>query len=315
MYTGIDLLLYLQAYRLSAPEIIDNFFHLISHPFLTGLLPVLVMAVIYWCYDKRVGTYMAFSIFSIDICSHFLKLLLYVPRPWILQPAIHPTAEAVSGAGGFSCPSGHTTSAAAFFGSLAVVFRKPVFVPVLCILAIVLIGFSRMYLGVHTPVDVLLGLVLAGFFLWLNWHLLKCIDRNPQMDWVVTLISMAIILLLVACVLFRPYPAIEGVGPEVVAHAFNAFFLPIGWFCGFLFGWLVERRKIHFTIPLKTTPRILRGFGGLLFLLVLQTGFSACFPPLLGIEIGQFLSGILLGLFISAGYPWLLCFVRKKRID
>lgn len=84
MYTGIDILMYLQDYRLSAPEIIDSFFHLISHPFLTGLFPVLMN-------DKRAGTYLAFNIFAIDICTHFLKLLLYVPRPWILEPAIPPT--------------------------------------------------------------------------------------------------------------------------------------------------------------------------------------------------------------------------------
>lgn len=312
MYTGIDLLLYLQDYRLSAPEIIDNFFHLISHPFLTGLFPVLMMAVVYWCYDKRAGTYLAFNIFAIGICTHFLKLVLYVPRPWILEPSIHPTAEAISGAGGFSCPSGHTTAAVAFFGSFAVLFRKLIVLPVLCLIAILSIGFSRMYLGVHTPLDVLLGLILAACMLWINWHLLTYMDRNPQKDRLVVLGIMGTSLLLTAGVFFRSYPEIAGVGPNVVANAFTSFFLPIGWFCGFLLGWLTERRKIHFTIPHEILPRVIRSLLGLMLLLGLQAGFGVCLPPLLGTDMGMFVSCFLLGLFISAGYPWFLRFILGK---
>jgi hypothetical protein len=271
-----------------------------------------MMAVIYWGYNKRIGTYLAFNIFSVGVCTNFLKIFLHVPRPWMLYPEIHPTIEALSGAGGFSCPSGHTSSATAFFGSLAIVFRKPIFVPVLCVLMIAAIGFSRMYLGVHTPLDVLLGLVLAGLLLWLNGHLLKFIDQNPQKDWVVVFVSIGITFLLITSALVLPYPTIEGIGQNVLIDAFTGLFLSIGWFCGFLIGWLLERRKICFLIPLETTPRILRCLCGLLFLLVFQTGLSTCLPPLLGVQIGQLLSGILLGLFISAGYPYLFHFVWEK---
>ncbi|MDR0438618.1 MAG: phosphatase PAP2 family protein [Methanocalculaceae archaeon] len=319
MYTGIEVLLYLQDFRFSAPVIIDNFFHLISHPFLVGFFPVFLMAVLYWCYNKHAGTFLAFNIFTIGVCTSFLKLFLCVPRPWVICPEICPTNEAISGANGFSCPSGHTTSATALFGSLAVIFRKFTYVPVLCIFVIALIGFSRMYLGVHTPIDVFFGLVLAGSLLWFNWHLLKFIDRNPQMDWFVAFVSVGIIILFIASVLLRRYFGayfdVDGVDIDVLIYAFTEFFHSIGWFVGFLFGWLLERKKIRFTIPLKITSRILQGFCGLLLLLILQICLSEYLLPLLGIGIGKFLSNMFLGLFISAGYPWLFSFIRKKRVN
>jgi membrane-associated phospholipid phosphatase len=318
MYTDIDILLYLQGYRFSAPAIIDDFFHYISHPFLVSLLPVLVMAVVYWCYNKHAGVYLAFNIFSIAVCTSFLKLLLCVPRPWVIYPEICPTVAAISGANGFSCPSGHTTSATAFFGSLAVVFRKFVYVPVLCILVIASIGFSRMYLGVHTPTDVFFGLILACFLLWFNWHLLKFIDRNPQMDWFVAFVSAGILLFFITSVLFSPlcpYLAVTCADVGVFTYAFVEFFHSIGWFFGFLLGWLLERRTVRFAIPSKATSRIFQGFCGILLLLMLQMGISECLLPSIDLGIGKFLSSIFLGLFISVGYPWLFCFIRKKWVN
>lgn len=135
-----------------------------------------------------------------------------------------------------------------------------------------------MYLGVHTTFDVFLGLILSGCMLWINWHLLIYMDRNPQKDRLVVLGIMVMLLLLIAGVFLRSYPEIAGVGPNVVANSFVSFFLPIGWFCGFLLGWLIERRKIHFTIPHGILPRGILSLLGLILLLGLQAGFGVC-PP------------------------------------
>lgn len=63
-------------------------------------------------------------------------------------------------ASGYSFPSGHTTGAAAFYSALSLTYRKRI-VSLLCAVAILLVGLSRMYLGVHWPIDVFAGLALG----------------------------------------------------------------------------------------------------------------------------------------------------------
>ena len=66
---------------------------------------------------------------------------------------------------GYSFPSGHTQSAVGVFGGIARITPK-VFVRILCIAACILVPLSRLYLGVHTPADVGVSLIVAVIFIW-----------------------------------------------------------------------------------------------------------------------------------------------------
>ena len=301
MFTGIQILSSLQDIRTSAPELLNSFIQSVCHPVFIVVLPVLVTALVYWCCDKKTGFYLAFTFAAANLASTFLKLMLCVPRPWIIDPAIRPSPEAIAGANGFSCPSSHTTSAAAFFGSVAMILRKYPVVPVLCGVFIALVGFSRMYIGVHTPLDILAGLGLAGFFLWFAWRLMIRLDQYPRTDLRIVLLGVGITLLLTAGVLLRSYPVSDLPVPGMLQ-----FCLCAGWFTGFLPAWLVERRKICFTIPLGLRLKILRGGLGVLLLGILMILFSGFFPAVLGEDAGTFIAYFLLSLFVFAGYPWIL---------
>ena len=95
-----------------------------------------------------------------------LKNLIMRERPYIDYPAI---ALLISEPGGYSFPSGHTFSsfAAATAISRSVKFygRTAVFLLAFCI------GFSRVYLFVHYPCDVIAGVVLGIIFGMISWKM------------------------------------------------------------------------------------------------------------------------------------------------
>ncbi len=124
--------------------------------------------VLFWCVDKWKGYYLLSVSFVGTILSQGLKLICRVPRPWVKDPTFTVVESAKSGATGYSFPSGHTQGATCTYGGLARMAKKPW----LCwafVALVVLIGFSRMYLGAHYPSDVGVGLVLGTAAVLILW--------------------------------------------------------------------------------------------------------------------------------------------------
>lgn len=121
---------------------------------------LVIAMTVFWCIDKRKGYYLLSVGFLGTMVNHTLKLLFRVPRPWVLDPDFPILEQAREAAGGYSFPSGHTQTAVGTFGTLAVTARKQGW-KIGFILLAALVGFSRMYVGVHTPADVLAGAAVA----------------------------------------------------------------------------------------------------------------------------------------------------------
>ena len=81
---------------------------------------------------------------------------------------IKPTKKAIKGAGGYSFPSSHTQSSASSYGAIAFVYRKKKAVCATFILLVLLVAFSRNYLGVHTPQDVIVAILEAIVVIYLT---------------------------------------------------------------------------------------------------------------------------------------------------
>lgn len=121
----------------------------------------LVLALfVYWCVNKREGYYLMTVGFFGTVINQFCKLCFRIPRPWVRDPSFTIVESARAEATGYSFPSGHTQNAVGTFGAIAL-FTKRGWVRVLAILAAVIVPFSRMYLGVHTPLDVGVAAVTA----------------------------------------------------------------------------------------------------------------------------------------------------------
>lgn len=130
-----------------------------------------LMLVVFWCMDKKQGYYMIYSAVFGLLCNQFLKSLFEIPRPWIRDPAFTAVEAAKATAGGYSFPSGHTATAVAVYGSMAR-YQKGTLFRCVCLALIGVVAFSRMYLGVHTPADVGVSLIVGTILLFLLYPLL-----------------------------------------------------------------------------------------------------------------------------------------------
>lgn len=124
---------------------------------------MVLLTVIYLCVGHRYG----FHLFVVFLTSAFLngavKLLAHTPRPFVAFPdQLHPMC--LNTATGDSFPSGHAQNAAVVWGLMAIrASRRST--RLACLSLILLIGFSRLYLQVHWPADVLGGMAIGGLVL------------------------------------------------------------------------------------------------------------------------------------------------------
>ena len=165
---------------------------------------LVIALIVFWCVDKRKGYYIMSVGFLGTMANQFLKLLCRVPRPWVLDPEFTILEQAREAAAGYSFPSGHSQTAVGTFGCIAATAKKR-WMKILCVVIMVLVPFSRMYVGVHTPSDVLVG---SGMALALVWLLKPVVFRENGKS--MKLLIAAMIALSVAFLLFvelYPFPA------------------------------------------------------------------------------------------------------------
>ena len=152
----MELLYILEGLRTPAG---DAFFSLITH---LGEETLFIVAglLVFWCLDKWEGYYLLSVGLTGTVINQFLKLWFRVPRPWVRDPHFTIVESARAEATGYSFPSGHTQSSVGVFGSAARWHRQKA-VRLVCILLCILVPLSRMYLGVHTPADVGVSILVA----------------------------------------------------------------------------------------------------------------------------------------------------------
>jgi undecaprenyl-diphosphatase len=117
--------------------------------------------------------YLAESAAASTFITFGLKYTFQRSRPYLVTPGL----TKVSGGGGPSFPSGHTSVAFATATSLTLAYPKwYVAVPAYAWAASV--GYSRMYLGVHYPSDVLAGAVIGAGSAWLMYKANKWLFKK-----------------------------------------------------------------------------------------------------------------------------------------
>ena len=145
-----------------------------------GLYGFMVLSlIVFWCIDKRCGYFMLSLGFLGTVINQFLKLIFRIPRPWILDPEFEPVASAVPDAGGFSFPSGHTQNVFATFGGIFA-WTKKAWLKILCVVMILVVAFSRMYLGVHTPLDVGVSCIVGIVLLVVLYPVFRGMEEHPN---------------------------------------------------------------------------------------------------------------------------------------
>ena len=232
------------------------------------LIIIAVICTLYWCVDKRFAYLMGFTYFSAGLCVQTLKITFRIPRPWILDPDFHAVESAVPGATGYSFPSGHTQGATCLFFPLALKARQ-IWIKFLCILAFLMIGFSRMYLGCHTPLDVLTSMALSIIIAFVIWKFQSAILDRPEyrkkIAGILILISIAVAAF---ALILNKNQIIE------TRYALDSC-KASGAGLGFAIGWYLEQTYLNFSTKSRSiASQILKLLIGLMIALLLKEGLS-----------------------------------------
>lgn len=287
----------------------DAFFSLITHLGEETLFIAAGLAV-YWCVSKHQGIYLICVGFLGTVVNQFLKLLFRIPRPWVLDENFRIVESARAGATGYSFPSGHTQSSVGVFACLGCIARRRWWRAV-CIALCVLVPFSRMYLGVHTPKDVLVSAVLALIMVFALPPIMdKLLQKKHGMHILFASLT-ALTALALLFIVFYPYGA--DMDPTIHANGINNCAKILGCFLGVWLGWAVEERYVCFTTEAPLPVQALKlGVG---FALVLGIKILAKAPLLALFGAAPPASAVryFLIAFFAAGL-WPMSFQRLEKI-
>lgn len=284
---GLDLIIVIQQFR---GPVLDSLFHVASSlgepEFYLFLLPSL-----FWCVDFGLGAQVAVFLLLSSHLNLYLKDLFQQPRPYYFDPSVQliPVEEE------YGLPSGHAQLAVVVWGSIAAWARKSWFWGVAIVLT-ALIGFSRIYLGVHFPTDILagwaVGAILLGLYLATQpgvkrW--LAGLSLGPQM----------LLAFIVPLLLFLTLPIKD------TATA-------MGTLAGAGVGLTLTYRYVPFNAGGPFWQRVLRFLIGSAIVVSLYLGFKTVSPgEKSALYLGfRFLSFGLIGLWSSLGAPWLFRLLR-----
>jgi membrane-associated phospholipid phosphatase len=271
----------------------------------TELLYIPLVFLFFWCIDEKQG--LRFSIlilFSVWI-NGFFKVLLKQPRPYHLDPTVMRLAES-----GYGIPSGHTQHSLVFWAAFNRLARRNRFrIPaaIISVFFILAVPFTRLYLGVHFPTDIaagwLLGLIILAIYFTLGDRLASLLAARGT--------RFQLIAAAVSALLMNASGADRNLG---------------GLFLGICGGYSLMRKHIRFSArePVRgrrpgfaiLAARYALGligaaliYFGLRLILPGETSFLAdrdiwgAASPYY--ELGRFVQYGVLGLWASAGAPWL----------
>ena len=227
--------------------------------------------IVFWCVDKYKGYYvLGVGLFG-TLASQFMKLLCRIPRPWVRDENFTILEAAREEAGGYSFPSGHTQSAVGTFGSLAATAKKR-WLQILFIVLPALVGFSRMYVGVHTPADVLVGAALSVALIFG----LKPLVLGKKKGIFIPVVFGVMLLCSVAFTLYvELYPFPEGLDPHNYESALKNAYTLLGCCTGVLAIFFLDEKKLHFDTKAVWWAQILKVVLGLGVVLLVKEGLRS----------------------------------------
>ncbi|MCP4132808.1 MAG: phosphatase PAP2 family protein [bacterium] len=258
---------------------------------------IIIVPVLYWCYDKKAALRISYLFIASLILNAAAKAVFNSsrPNPEALVPAVQKlTGGHKPSSPGF--PSGHSQAAAILWGTFYYYYRKKL-IAISAIAAVLLVSYSRIYLGVHFLGDVL------GAYLFVMLLLILIIPRMAKLETGIGYINEVILILLLVLI------------PLGLAYFFGGTFIcaSMGLFAGFSAG-AVAAKNIDFCSKNKVfynCIKILIGYSGF-FLIAGGGGKVLSLVPELVPESG-FVLFMVAGLWISFMAPFI--FSRFKSLQ
>lgn len=262
---------------------------------------LVVALVLMWCVDKKTGYYVLSVGFLGTIVNQFMKLWFRIPRPWVLDENFTILEQAREGASGYSFPSGHTQSSVGTFGSIAYITKNK-FLRYACILAVILVPFSRMYLGVHTPLDVGVAAVMAAVLIFGLKPII--LGKNERIFPVFLGIMVAVAVGFLCFVELYPFP--DDIDPHNMESGLKNAYTLLGSLLGLVVVYVVDNKWLHFPTHAVWWAQIIKVAIGFGLVLIVKSGFKSFLDAAFGALVGRAVRYFLI--VIVAGCVWTLTF-------
>ncbi len=282
-----SVLLYFQE---TGTPFLDSFFELATMLGEKNIL-IAVIAWVFWNIDKKKGFILSYTLLFSLVLNAVLKISFHRPRPFEQIPGI--SGKRVHTATGYAFPSGHTQGATTFYITIALLVRRW-WVYAAAVLLSLLVAVSRVYLGVHWPVDVI-GALLAGSVVSLGmYYILNTLyDKSKSREFFIILSALGAAL---ALLIFIAINSVYFHGELVMTDLVKT----VGVFSGASLGFIIEERMTKFSITGSLLKKILRFIIGLGGTMVLLSGSKLVFPFA---DPFHFMRYVLVGLWITWLYP------------
>ncbi len=268
----IEIIKFIQSIKSPA---LDIFFQMVT---MTGEenFYIIAAAIIFWCINKKFGYKLGFALLTSTIVNTLLKSLVNASRP-IGVAGIRSLR--VQTATGQSFPSGHTQGAVTFWFSWIREIRKR-WIYIVGIVAIILVAYSRMYLGVHYPIDVIGGIVIGITWVFISNYIFDYAEATKR-KWILMIIILPI---LIGMIFFKE----------------KTYYTISGTVLGFYIGYILESKYVHYDVRSAMLAQVLKVVFGLTSLIILKTTLKVIFPISI---FADFFRYFVIGLWITVGAP------------
>ena len=255
----------------------------------------------FWCVNKRQGYFVLITGLFGTVVNQAAKLAFRIPRPWVIDPEFEVVGNAKEAATGYSFPSGHTQNTAGTLGSVAA-YNPTKKKTIICTVLILLVAFSRMYLGVHTLLDVGVSLIFAiGLILVLRPVFTNDEKFDKYMPWVIGSGVLLSVGLLVFVILIS---GDETLDPHNFESGLKNACTLMGCTLGLIPAYIVDRKFTKFETKAPWYAQIIKVALGLLIVLAIKSGLSS---PLTSLFAGNSYAARIVRYFlivIFAGVIW-----------
>ncbi|MFW5770465.1 MAG: phosphatase PAP2 family protein [Spirochaetota bacterium] len=253
---------------------------------------VLMIPLMYWCVNKRLASLVGASFLVSALANDVAKHIYENPRPAadFLREGIREWNQKYIPQNSPGFPSGHTQNAVVFWGTLAW-FAKRRIITIVSIVLIILIPYSRIYLGVHFLGDIIGGFILGAILLAILIWLLPWLEKSYISFKEITLLA---IFLLLPLFLMMALP-----GHDIPKTT--------GVMSGYLIGLILAHKRIPFDPRTGVVPAILKFAVGAAGIILIKAGIKVLLPE---VAIAEFFRYWLMGFWITFAAP--LIFIQFK---
>ncbi len=252
---------------------------------------IAVGLVLYWFFNKKIAFKLVFVFIFSAVTNDLLKGIFARPRPYTIDPSLNVTMSTTVG---HSFPSGHAQNAAVVSTVLHRTYgRKTKWLNWVLLAIIIIVPFTRVYLGQHYPTDVIVGVIVGIVIAFAMSKVVDLMGDKKHKFGLLLMIPLLIIVFLVS-LLGLPYDEVKNM------------YVAVGGLFGFMFGYLIDKFKIQYNQKATGINILWRALIGGTGVLILYVGLSFLFD-LISVDnvYFDFVRYALIGLFGTAGAMYL----------